>query len=157
GAACTGCDTSNTSGNAKVAKAADAPPETKPVTFNRDVAPIIFANCASCHHPGEAAPFNLLTYSDVRRRSSQIVDVTSRRFMPPWLPVQDSHEFANARRLSDEQLETIRQWVKAGAVEGDASDLPAAPTFTNGWQLGEPDLVLQSPAYALAASGPDHF
>lgn len=132
-------------------------PEAKAVTFNRDIAPIIFANCSCCHHPGEAAPFSLLTYDDVRRRSTQIVDVTGRRFMPPWLPVQDSHEFANARRLTDEQLETIRQWVKSGTVEGDAVDLPAAPTFASGWQLGEPDLVLQSPAYTLEASGPDHF
>src|SRR5262245_50699004 len=55
-------------------------------TFNRDVAPIIFAKCASCHRPGEAAPFSLLTYDDVRRRASQIVEVTQMRFMPPWPP-----------------------------------------------------------------------
>jgi hypothetical protein len=56
------------------------------VTFSRDVAPIVFANCSSCHHPGEAAPFSLLSYDDVRRRATQIADVTQRRFMPPWLP-----------------------------------------------------------------------
>src|SRR6201999_2590063 len=91
--------------------------EQKSLTFNRDVAPIVFANCSCCHHPGEAAPFSLLSYDDVRKRAGQIVDVTQRRFMPPWLPVQGSHEFANARRLSDEQLETIQRWVKAGVVE----------------------------------------
>ena len=128
------------------------------VTFNHDVAPIIFANCACCHHPGEAAPFSLLTYSDVRRRASQIAEVTNRRFMPPWLPEQGRHDFANARRLSDEQLATIQQLGEIeGRGEGNAADLPAAPTFAKGWQLDEPDLVLQSPAYQLAATGPDQF
>jgi Tfp pilus assembly protein PilF len=139
------------------APAVDTRAETDTVTFNRDVAPIVFANCACCHHPGEAAPFSLLTYDDVRRRAGQIADVTRRRFMPPWLPVQGGHEFANARRLSDEQLDTIRKWAKGGGVEGAAADLPAAPVFVNGWQLGEPDLVLESPAYQLAATGADQF
>src|SRR5689334_10932838 len=154
GAAWVGCGGSAVS---KVEAPAETPPATRAVTFNRDVAPIVFANCACCHHPGEAAPFSLLTYDDARHRAKQIADVTQRRFMPPWLPVQGSHEFANARRLSDEQLETIQKWVRTGAVEGDAADLPAAPTFVNGWQLGEPDLVLQSPAYQLPASGTDQF
>ena len=67
------------------AKVADA----STVTFSRDVAPIVFAKCSTCHHPGEAAPFSLLTYDDVRRRARQIVEVTQSRFMPPWLPTKD--------------------------------------------------------------------
>src|SRR4051812_48966754 len=131
--------------------------DTPAVTFNRDVAPIIFANCSCCHHPGEAAPFSLLSYEDARRRASQIAEVTKRRFMPPWLPEQGQHEFANARRLSDEQLSTIQKWVSTGAAEGNSVDLPTAPTFAKGWQLDEPDLVLQSPKYDLPATGPDQF
>ena len=76
----------------------------RPVTFARDVAPIVFARCASCHHPGEAAPFSLLTYDDVRRRARQIVDVTQKRFMPPWLPTEGHGDFVGARRLGDQEL-----------------------------------------------------
>jgi len=127
------------------------------VTFNRDVAPILFANCASCHHPGDAAPFNLLTYEDAKRRSNQIADVTRRRFMPPWLPEPGHGEFAGARRLSDQEIETLQKWAKAGAPPGAAADLPPAPKFVDGWQLGTPDLVLDSPPYALSADGGDQF
>jgi Tfp pilus assembly protein PilF/mono/diheme cytochrome c family protein len=127
------------------------------VTFNRDVAPILFANCSSCHHPGEAAPFSLLTYEDAKRRSSQIADVTRRRFMPPWLPEKGHGEFAGERRLTDKQVQTLDKWAKAGAPRGDAADLPPAPKFVDGWQLGTPELVLDSPPYTLAADGGDQF
>jgi Tfp pilus assembly protein PilF/mono/diheme cytochrome c family protein len=127
------------------------------VTFNRDVAPILFANCSSCHHPGEAAPFNLLTYEDAKRRSSQIADITRRRFMPPWLPEKGHGEFAGARRLTDQQIQTLDKWAKAGAPRGEPADLPPAPKFVDGWQLGTPDMVLDSPPYELAADGGDQF
>jgi tetratricopeptide (TPR) repeat protein len=127
------------------------------VTFNRDVAPILFANCASCHRPGEAAPFSLLTYDDARRRASQIVEVTRRLIMPPWLPEPSHGEFSGNRRLSEQQIETIEKWVKAGAPQGAAADLTATPTLSEGWRLGTPDLVLESPPYELAAAGGDQF
>ena len=73
------------------------------VTFSRDVAPIVFQKCSSCHHSGEAAPFSLLTYDDVRRRARQIVDVTQRRFMPPWLPTEGQGGFVGERRLTDHE------------------------------------------------------
>lgn len=127
------------------------------VTFNRDVAPIVFARCATCHRPGEAAPFSLLSYDDVRSRASQIVEVTQSRFMPPWLPGAGHGEFVGARRLSDQELAVLKDWVAAGGPEGAASDLPPAPPFTPGWQLGEPDLVLESPPYEVASGGGDDF
>src|SRR5438105_6575686 len=87
------------------------------VTFNRDVAPLVFSQCASCHRPGEVAPFPLLSYEDVHKRARQIALVTGQRIMPPWKA--DSHgEFKNERRLSEEQINTIRQWVDEGAPEG---------------------------------------
>ena len=132
-------------------------PATTGVTFNRDVAPIVFANCSSCHRPGEAAPFSLLTYEDVRRRASQIADVTRRRFMPPWLPVAGHGQFAGERRLTNQQIQTLDEWAKAGGPQGEPSDLPPAPTFVNGWQLGQPDLVLDTPAYSLPPGGGDQF
>ena len=126
-------------------------------SFNRDVAPILFANCASCHRPGEAAPFSLLTYDDARRRASQIAELTRRRIMPPWLPEPGHGEFAGSRRLSEQQIETIEKWVKAGAPQGAAADFKATPTLVEGWRLGTPDLVLESPPYELAAAGGDQF
>src|SRR5262245_11395233 len=101
--ACAGCRQSTESTAATASGAG-------PVNFARDVAPIVFARCAQCHHPGEAAPFSLLTYDDVRRRGRQIVEVTKKRLMPPWLPTEGEGHFVGARRLSDRQLQTFASW-----------------------------------------------
>ncbi len=137
--------------------AGDARPE-HPVTFNKDIAPIVFKNCAVCHHPGGSGPFNLLNYEDVSKRAKQIAMVTGSRFMPPWLPEPGKGEFAGERRLSEVEIRIIRQWVDEGAPEGNARDLPPLPKFHEGWQLGEPDLVVQMPQpYTLREAGPDVF
>jgi tetratricopeptide (TPR) repeat protein len=127
------------------------------VTFAADIAPIVFAKCAPCHHPGEAAPFSLLTYDDVRRRSSQIVNVTSRRIMPPWLPRQGCGDFVGERRLTDRELDVLRAWAAIGAPRGEEADATPAPTFADGWQAGTPDLILETPAYQLSSQGKDVF
>lgn len=128
------------------------------LTFNRDIAPIIFRNCAQCHHPGEAGPFPLLTYSDVKSHARQIAYVTGKRIMPPWLPDPGELQFADELRLSDEEISTIQAWVDQGAAEGNASDLPAAPKFAPGWQLGRPDVVVRAEKpYTLPASGSDSY
>jgi len=127
------------------------------VTFNKQIAPIVFQNCAPCHRPGEAAPFSLLSYQDVKKRAGQIVTVTKSRYMPPWLP-DAGPKFADERRLSDAQIGLIARWVEQGAAQGDPADLPPPPKFTPGWQLGEPDLVLTlAKPYTLEASGPDVY
>jgi Flp pilus assembly protein TadD len=137
--------------------AAGATPGAVP-TFNKEIAPILFQNCAACHRPGEAAPFSLLTYADAKKRSKQIAAVTASRFMPPWLPEHGKADFAGERRLSDAQIAAIREWATAAAPEGNPGDLPPAPRFIEGWQLGAPDLVvtLDRP-YTLTASGSDVF
>ncbi len=112
------------------------------VTFNRDIAPIIFQSCSTCHHPGEAGPFPLLTYSDAKKHAHQIADVTHARTMPPWLPEPQPLKFADELRLTNTQIDLIQRWVAQGAVEGDPSDLPPQPKFTEGWRLGTPDLIL---------------
>jgi Flp pilus assembly protein TadD/mono/diheme cytochrome c family protein len=128
------------------------------VTFNKDVAPILFANCAACHRPGEAGPFSLLTYEDARSRARQIANVTEDRYMPPWPPEAGKGDFVGARRLSDAQIGVLRRWVEAGAPEGAAADLPPTPRFPEGWGLGEPDLVLKTPRpFLVAAAGSDVF
>ena len=129
-----------------------------PPTFTRDVAPIVWTRCASCHRPGEVGPFNLLTYDDVRRRLIQIKDVTARRIMPPWKPLAGQGDFQSERRLTDAELQMLQQWIAGGAPEGDSAALPPMPDWRGGWQLGAPDLVISMPsAYAVPADGTDVF
>jgi Flp pilus assembly protein TadD len=133
-------------------------PVRQQVTFNRDIAPILFHYCSPCHRPGEAGPFPLLTYADVKARARQIAAITSTRFMPPWLPEPQELKFADELRLSDAQIALIQKWVEQGAVEGAPADLPAAPQFVPGWQLGQPDKIIEAEKpYTLAASGSDMY
>ncbi len=128
------------------------------VTFNKDIAPIIFDNCSSCHRPGEVAPFPLLSYQDVKKRAKQIADVTGSKFMPPWKADHSDYEFKNARRLTTEQIGMLKQWADEGSPEGKSTDLPPQPKFTEGWQLGKPDLIVKmSEAYQVPADGRDIY
>jgi len=128
------------------------------VTFNRDVAPIVFRNCAACHHRGGGGPFSLLTYQDVKEHGRQIAVLTRTRVMPPWLPEPGDLRFADELRLSDQEIATIQEWVQQGGVEGEPCDLPARPEFAEGWELGKPDLVLTArKAFVLPASGSDQY
>jgi tetratricopeptide repeat protein len=127
-------------------------------TFTRDIAPIVFRSCAPCHHSDGAGPFPLLTYRDVRAHARQIAEVTRSRFMPPWLPEPGYGDFDDERRLTAREIQTIQDWAAHGAPEGASAELPAPPSFPNGWQLGKPDLVVIAPQSFLApASGPDRF
>jgi len=112
------------------------------VTFSRDVAPILFANCAYCHRPGEVAPFSLLSYKDARPWAVSIGKAVSSRQMPPWNADPHYGSFRDPRRLTDAEIATIVAWVNGGAKEGNPADAPALPQFSDGWQIGEPDLVL---------------
>jgi TolA-binding protein len=128
------------------------------VTFTRDIAPLVWAKCAPCHRPGEAGPFSLLGYDDVVRRKSQIAKVTRTRYMPPWKPVPGYVHYANDRSLDDAQIALLQRWIDSGAREGDPADLPAMPTWPEGWQLGTPDLVVQMPqTYTVPADGRDVY
>jgi len=124
------------------------------MTFNRDVAPIVYNNCAVCHRPGEVAPFSLLTYSDVKKHAEDIATATQSHYMPPWKADAGDVHFLGERRLNDAQINTIARWVEGGMIEGDARDLPAAPKFATGWRLGEPDLVVKLPKpFVIKADG----
>ena len=128
------------------------------VTYNKQIAPIIYNNCSSCHRPGEAAPFSLLSYQDVAKRGKLIATVTKSQYMPPWKAEKTSFEFKDERRLKDTEIALIDAWVKDGMPEGNTADAPAKPTFGSGWQLGEPDMVLEVPvAYKVPADGADIY
>jgi len=131
--------------------------EKAEVAFYQDVAPIVWKNCAGCHRKGEVAPFELISYEQVKKHATQMAKVTQSRFMPPWLPEKGFGEFADERRLSDEQIDVIARWMKQGCVEGKAEGA-RPPQWVEGWQLGKPDLVAQMPgAYTLAPDGKDVY
>src|SRR5579859_4481445 len=128
------------------------------VTFNRDLAPIVFRTCAPCHHPGEAAPFSLLTYGDVKSHARQIADLTQKRIMPPWLPEPGEWKFNDDLHLSSDEIALFQQWVEAGMPEGSAADFPPTPKFNIGWQLGQPDLIIRADSsFEVPASGSDVY
>ena len=128
------------------------------VTFNRDVAPILYRSCVLCHRPGESAPFSLLSYADAKSHARQIAAVTTSRSMPPWLPEEGELKFADELRLSQDDVARIQAWVEQGAAEGNTADLPATPRFVEGWQLGKPDVIVKAPKpYALPARGSDNY
>lgn len=127
-------------------------------TFTEHVAPIVFRSCAHCHRPGEVAPFSLLTYADCRKRARNLLAVVEDRYMPPWHPEPGYGSFRNDPRLTDAEIATLRDWVRAGMPEGPPEKLPKPPAFTEGWQLGEPDLVVTTQgAFEVPASGRDIY
>lgn len=129
------------------------------LTFAHDIAPIVYKNCASCHHAGEVAPFSLTSYDDVKKRADEIAVVTGSRFMPPWKAVSPAPtNFYDAHYLSNEQIGEIKQWADEGAREGDRATEPVPPSYEGGWTLGKPDIVLEPKAdYTLAAEGNDVY
>jgi mono/diheme cytochrome c family protein len=139
------------SGSAVNAEQAAAPGAAP--TFSKDIAPIFYANCTSCHRPGEIAPMSLMTYKDARPWAKSIATKVADGTMPPWHADPKHGTFVGARRLTDAQKSTIATWVAAGAPEGTAADLPAAPVYTDGWNI-QPDVVLSMQEdYPIPATG----
>jgi mono/diheme cytochrome c family protein len=133
--------------------AAEARPEGAP-TFTRDVAPIFYKRCISCHRPGEMAPMSLLSYREARPYARSIRARVEAATMPPWHAEAKPGTFLNERQLTASERDTIVQWVAGGAPEGDSRDLPPAPSFPDGWTIGKPDLVLSMPeAFDVPAQG----
>lgn len=127
-------------------------------TFSEHVAPIVFSKCAACHRDGQIAPFSLLSYDQVKKRAKEIVEATGDRVMPPWHADRGAVEYANDRSLSDAEIALIRNWVEAGAPEGDAAKLPPLPKFHPGWQLGQPDFVAEMPEpFTVLGEGKDLY
>src|SRR6266446_2156674 len=127
-------------------------------TFTETIAPILYQNCVTCHRPGEAAPFALITYDDVKKRGTLIAQVTKSRYMPPWHAAHGYGEFNDERRLTDQQIAAIGDWVSQGMPQGNPAKMPKLPQFPDGWHLGKPDLIIEMPsAFELPASGPDIY
>jgi mono/diheme cytochrome c family protein len=120
--------------------------EKEPVTYARQVSRILQDKCQTCHHPGTAAPFSLLTYKDAVHWSGTIREVVSEKRMPPWHADPRFGHFENDRRLSKDELDTLLAWVDSGTPKGDDKDLPAPRTYEEGWVIGKPDVVFELPA-----------
>ena len=146
-------------GHSQASRPATQTTSTTRVTFAETIAPVVYANCVTCHRPGEAAPFSLISYEDVAKRGALIAKVTESRYMPPWHAEPGFGEFVGERRLTDAQISTIGAWVKQGMPRGDESKMPTLPEFpADGWRMGQPDLILEMPlAFEVPASGPDVF
>ncbi|MEM6917221.1 MAG: cytochrome c, partial [Verrucomicrobiota bacterium] len=128
------------------------------VTYHKDIAPMIYQNCTSCHRAGESGPFPLSNFEEVSRKAKTIERVIDDRYMPPWHASIDHLPFMDIRRLSDEEIATFAAWVEGGKVEGDPSTGPKMPDFPDGWQLGEPDLIVtMKEAFEVPADGPDIY
>ena len=123
-------------------------------TFAKDVAPILYKNCTTCHRPGEIAPMSLLTYEDARPYAKAIRDEVGEGHMPPWHADAPAGTFENERKLTEAEKTTLLAWVAGGAPKGKAKDLPPTPEYPEGWTIGKPDLVLEMQEdYKIPASG----
>jgi len=132
-------------------------------TWAREVAPVIYENCVSCHRPGQVAPMSLLTYEDARPWARSMKQRTGLRdkagVMPPWYIEKNIgiQHYKNDPSLSDEEVAKIAKWADTGAPRGDIKDMPVAKTFQDGasWHAGEPDLIVESPEITVKANTPD--
>jgi hypothetical protein len=123
-------------------------------TFTKDVAPILERHCQVCHRPGEAGPFSMLTYEQTRPWAAAIRQAVKLKRMPPWFADPRYGKFSNANTLSQAEVDTITAWVEGGSPRGDPKDMPSPVQFLQGWQIGEPDLVLELPtAFEVPLSG----
>src|SRR2546423_147771 len=113
------------------------------VTYTRDIAPIIYEQCLTCHRPGESAHLDLVSYSDAKKYAKLISKVVASGYMPPWLPEPGFGEFLDERRLTPDQIGLIQQWAAEAAVEGNPADLPPPPEGLS-WVLHKnTDMVVQ--------------
>jgi len=134
------------------------PEADEAVTFNEHLAPIIFEHCSYCHRPGEAGPFDLLTYDNARERAEQNIEAAESGFMPPWQPERGVLEFVGELGMTEEQIGFFRRWFDGGMLEGDPRHRPPTPQWIVGWPRGEPDLVIEpEETYTLRAEGIDVY
>ena len=122
--------------------------------FSKDVAPILYSNCTSCHHPGGLGPFSLVDYDSAKAQTDKMEDAVSSGYMPPWGAEGPHGVFRNDRRLSDADKQMILDWIAGGAQRGDPKDLPPRPEYPSTWSIGTPDLVVSMPEdFTVPATG----
>jgi hypothetical protein len=134
--------------------AASAAPIPSTPTFSKDVLPILQRNCQGCHRPGEAAPMAFTSYKEARPWAKAIKGAVLSKKMPPWLADPHYGQFLNERKLSEGEIQTIVSWADGGAPEGNPKDAPKPISWVEGWNIGQPDIVLEMPKpFEVPASG----
>jgi mono/diheme cytochrome c family protein len=132
----------------------EAGAQADPPTYTRDIAPILYRNCTTCHRPGGLGPMSLLTYADARKSAAEISEAVGSGFMPPWHADAPHGTFVNDRRLSTPEKQAIARWIAAGTPDGDPKDLTPAPVYTDRWSVGTPDAIMTMPdSYEVPATG----
>lgn len=130
-----------------------------PVTFHKDVEPILQKRCQGCHHPGDIGPMPLMSYQQARPWAKAIRSAVLQKKMPPWYADPAHGTFRNDRSLTQSEIDTITSWADNGAPEGsspegNSKDAPATLALTDGWHIGKPDVVIRIPqAFHIPASG----
>ena len=124
--------------------------DVAPVTFNKDILPILQKNCQTCHRPNQIAPMSFLTYKEARPWAKAMKTAVTLRKMPPWFADPQYGHFTNDRSLRPGEIEAIAKWADAGAPEGDPKDAPPAVQWPEGWQI-QPDIIVQGPAFDVPA------
>src|SRR5579863_7578544 len=146
-----------------VAAAAELSNKSEPVTFTKDVAPILQARCQECHRKDSMAPMSLVTYDETRPWAKAIRERVITRQMPPWHidPTVGVQKFKNDMSLSQMQIDTIVRWVDSGSPLGDRKDMPAPRQWANAdeWkaapELGPPDIIVKSEDWTMPAHHQD--
>lgn len=133
-------------------RADDAPSAAAP-TWAKDVAPILYDSCTSCHRPGEIGPMSLMNYEDARPWAKSIRDAVSTRQMPPWHADSSKMEYKNDLSLTQDKIDAIVKWVDAGSPRGNLAEAPAPPDYSSGWVMGEPDLIFNTTRKMLIPAG----
>jgi len=138
--------------------ASSVPSSPEKPTFAKDVAPILYKRCASCHSDSKIAPFSLVGYENARKRALTIASVTEVDFMPPWKAKKGYGEFRDVAALTPAEKLILKRWAETGATEGNRAETPKPPTFVPGWRLGKPDITLvpELPT-PIPAEGRDFF
>lgn len=126
-------------------------------TFNQEIAPIIFENCAPCHRSGGAAPFSLTNYKQVNRKRNTILDVTQSGYMPPWPADRNYSHFIGEKYLTNEEKAILKNWIKGGAPEGDSSQVPVLPLFPEYSGIGIPDTTVWFDSIYISGNSRDKF
>src|SRR5437763_10484054 len=122
-----------------------------PVTFNKDLLPILQKNCQGCHRPGQAAPMSFLTYESTRPWAKAIKQAVVQRKMPPWFADPKVGHFVNDRSLRPADVDTLVKWAEAGAAAGDSKDAPPAVSWPEGWTI-KPDVIVDGPKFDVPAN-----
>ncbi len=127
------------------------------ISYSNEVVPILMDKCVDCHQPNGIAPWHMTNYQQVKTFAPMIREAIRRDRMPPFDADNHYRAFEKNENLSAEETKTLVHWIEAGApsdiAEGGEDPLVKGVAGRPDWPLGEPDLVVDIPAYDVPAAG----